>query len=141
MERIITEDQGGYRTLPLANGEVAERGKLACIDTANGGVIVVGKAATGLIPIGIFMESFTGNGTRGIHIKVHREYQGTWWSNDTAGLITAADRGKAVYMKDAETVSLTATGRSFVGMVLDVSPTDGVLVVFALPTLTEPAAP
>lgn len=135
MERVIQEDQGGYRTLPLANGEVAERGKLACIDTANAGVIIVGKTAVGLVPIGIFAESFTGNGTRGILIRMHREYQGTWWNNDAAALIANTDRGKAVYMKDAETVTLVATGRSAIGMILDVSPFEGVLVVFALPPL------
>jgi hypothetical protein len=138
MERVIQEDQGGYRTLPLASGEVAERGKLACIDTANAGAIVVGKTAPGLVPIGIFAESFTGNGTKGILIKMHREYQGTWWNNDSAALIANTDRGKPVFMKDAETVTLTATGRTAIGMILDVSPSEGVLVVFQLPPM--PAA-
>lgn len=133
MERVITEDQGGYRTLPLANTEIAERGKLACIDTATGN-IVAGKSAVGLIPIGIFMESFVGNGVRGIHIKIHHEYQGTWWDNDTTPIV-AADRGKAVFMKDAQTVTLDGTGRSPIGMILDVSPSEGVLVIFALPPI------
>lgn len=133
MERLLSEDQGGYRTLALANGEVAEKGKLACIDTANSGVIVAGKAGAGLLPIGVFMESFTGDGTRRIHIKFHREYQGTWWDNDSVAPIALTDRGKLCFLKDAQTVSIDDTGRSPAGMVLDVSPTDGVLVVFNVP--------
>jgi hypothetical protein len=79
------------------------------------------------------MESFTGDGTRRVHIKFHREYQGTWWDNDSVAPIALTDRGKLCFLKDAQTVSIDDTGRSPAGMVLDVSPTDGVLVVFNVP--------
>jgi len=140
MERMISEDQGGYRTLTLANGETVERGKLVAIDTANAGVIVKAKPAAGIVPIGIAMETLVGDGVKQLHIKFHREYQGTWWENDTTTPATVADRGKRCYVKDDETVSMDGTGRSPAGMVLDVSPTEGVLVVFGLPTFETETA-
>lgn len=132
---MVEEEQGGYWAFPLASAEVAEKGKIACIDTANGGVIVIGKTATGLIPIGIFQESFTGDGTKKIQIKLHREIQATWWDNDSApNALAVADRGALCYIKDAVTVSKLSTGRSVAGMVLDVDSAQGVLVVFGLKT-------
>lgn len=133
MERMIEEEQGGYWSFPLANNEVAEKGKLACIDTANSGVIVAGKTATGLVCIGYFNESFTGNGTKKVQIKLHREIQVTYWESDTAGgAITAADRGTACYVKDSQTVTKTSTGASIAGMVLDVVAGRGVAVFFPI---------
>lgn len=140
MDRLISEDQGGYLTLTLANGENAERGKLACVDLGNNGAIVAGKADTDLFSIGIFNESFVGDGSRKIHIKLHREFQGSWWDNDTVNAVTANDRGKWVYIKDAETVSILGTGRSPAGISLDVSPSDGVFVVFSFPPVPPPVA-
>ena len=135
MERMFEEEQGGYWAFPLANNEVAEKGKLACIDTANGGVIVKGKTVTGLISIGWFQESFTGDGTKKIQIKLHRELQASWWDNDDApNALAAADRGALCYIKTDEQVSKLATGRSVAGMVLDVDAVQGVLVVFGLKT-------
>lgn len=132
---MVEEEQGGYWAFPLANAEVAEKGKIACIDTGNGGVIVNGKTATGLIPIGIYQESFTGDGARKIQIKLHREIQATWWDNDSApNALAASDRGALCYIKDAVTVSKLSTGRSVAGMVLDVDSAQGVLVVFGLKT-------
>jgi hypothetical protein len=134
MERMLEEEQGGYWAFPLANGEVAEKGKLACVDTANSGVIVSGKTATGLVSLGVFHESFTGNGTKKIQIKLHHELQATWWDNDATVAVGAGDRGKLCYIKDAVTVSGDSTGRSVAGLVLDVSPSQGVLVVFGFKT-------
>lgn len=134
MERMLEEEQGGYWAFPLANGEVAEKGKLACIDTANGGVIVAGKTATGLVSLGYFHESFTGNGTKKIQIKLHKELQATWLDNDTVAAVAATSRGTLCYIKDASTVSSDSTGRSVAGLVLDISTTQGVLVVFGFKT-------
>lgn len=130
MDRQIQEDQGGYWSFPLANGELAEKGKIVCIDTANGGVIVMGKTGTGLIPIGVSNSGgFTGDGVRKIHVKMFHEISGYWWNNDVTTPVVIADRGKLAYIKDTETVSITATGRSAAGMILDVSNVDGVFVV------------
>lgn len=129
-ERMISEEHWGYYAFVLASAEVAEKGKLAAIDTANSGIIIVAKAAVSLIPIGLFMESFTGDGVKKVQIKLHREIQATWWDNDATNPVAAADRGKLCYIKDAATVSILSTSRSIAGMILDVSTTKGVLVHF-----------
>lgn len=142
MDRIIQEDQGGYWSFPLANGELAEKGKIVCIDTANAGVIVMGKAGAGLVPIGISNSSgWTGNGVRKIHVKMFHEISGYWWNNDPTEVdaVVAADRGSIVYIKDSQTVSTNGTGRSPAGMVLDVSPVDGVFVVMGYRTTPDAA--
>lgn len=129
-ERMVVEAHWGHQALVLANGEVAEKGKLACIDTANNGVIVKGKAAAGLISIGIFHESLTGDGVKKVQIKLHREIQATWWDNDGTNPVAITDRGKLCYLVDDTTVSILSTGRSIAGMVLDVATSKGVLVHF-----------
>jgi hypothetical protein len=130
MERMVTEAHWGYRAFALANGEVAERGKLAFIDTANNGIIVAGKSAAGLIPLGIFHESLTGDGVKKVQIKLHQELQATWWNNDGVAALDITDRGQLCYVLDSETVSADATGRSVAGIVLDVDAAKGVLVHF-----------
>lgn len=139
MDRMVEEIQGGYLTLPLANAEVAEVGKLAAIDTANGGIIVAGKAAEDLLFIGYFNESLVGNGTRKVHIRLFREFNGYWWDNDAVAPVALADRGKLVYVKDSQTVSISGTTRSALGIVLDVNAVDGVYVVPAFPNVAPVA--
>lgn len=133
-ERMLTEAHWGYYAFVLANAEVAEKGKLACFDTANNGVLVKGKAAAGLVPIGIFAESMTGDGVKRVQVKLHREIQMTWWANDNVAAVAAADRGGLCYIKDDQTVSSDDTDRSVAGMVMDVSSAKGVLVLFGLKT-------
>lgn len=129
-ERMLTEAHWGYYAFVLASGEVAEKGKLAVIDTANGGIIIVAKAAASLIPIGIFLENLTGDGAKKVQIKLHREIQATWWDNDGTNPVAITDRGKLCYIKDATTVSILGTSRSTAGMILDVDTKKGVLVHF-----------
>lgn len=129
-ERMVTEAHWGYYAFVLANAEVAEKGKLACFDTANNGVLVKGKDAAGLVPIGIFAESLTGDGVKRVQVKLHREVQMTWWANDNVAAVAAADRGGLCYIKDDQTVSSDDTGRSVAGRVMDVSTAKGVLVLF-----------
>lgn len=133
-ERMVIEAHWGYIALPLASAEVAEKGKLACIDTANNGIIIAGATATGLVPLGIFQENLTGDGTTTVQIKLFREIQAIWWDNDTGGTpVVAADRGGLCYILDDSTVSGDNTGRSTAGMVLAVDATKGVLVYASYP--------
>lgn len=133
-ERMLTEADWGYYAFVLANAEVAEKGNLAVFDTANGGVLVNAKSAAGLIPIGIFAESFTGDGVKKIQVKLHREIQMTWWDNDGTTPCTLAERGQLCYLKDNHTVSFDGTGRSIAGMIMDVQTAKGVLVLFGYKT-------
>lgn len=137
MERVIREAHWGYYSFVLKAGEVAEKGYIAAIDTADGSVINA-TAEAGLLPIGIFHETKTGDGKLKIQVKLWREIQLTWWANDD-GAIVIADRGKTCYLKDKQTVSLD--GASKAGIIFDVDPKKGVLVFFDYETLAPPAGP
>lgn len=128
-ERMIREASWNYIPLVLKSGEVAEKGKLACLDTANNGALVAGKTAVGLVPIGIFAETLTGDGVKTISVQMFHELKMFWWVNDTVSAVTAADIGLLVSIKDAQTVSHDATGRSVAGLAMAIDSAKGVLVL------------
>jgi hypothetical protein len=134
-ERAIIEAHWGYIDLTLKSGEVAEKGKLACIDTGSNGLIIKGKAATGLIPLGVFHASLTGDGTKKVTIKLFREIQLIWWLNDATSPVTATEVGTTAYILDDQTVSHDGTSRSELGLVLAVDSIKGVLVYTGYPSL------
>jgi hypothetical protein len=127
---MIVEAHWGYYAPVLANAEVAEKGKLACFDTGNSGVLCNARTAAGLISIGIFAESMTGDGVKRCQVKLHKEIQLTWWDNDGTAPVALTDRGKLCYLKNNTTVSLDGTGRSVAGLIMDVQSAKGVLVHF-----------
>lgn len=134
-ERMITEAFWGYHDFVLANAAVAVKGCLAVIDTGNAGIVKPPGVATGLVALGIFMESLTGDGVQTVQVKLHRELQASWWDNDTVAPIAITDRGAKAYYKDDHTVTITAAAHSVAGMILDVSATKGVLVTFNYPAV------
>jgi hypothetical protein len=144
MERMLLEADWGYYAFVLGNGVVVEKGKLACFDTANGGALVSAGPTAGLLSIGVFAESMTGDGIKRCQVKLHREIQATWWDNDTGGTpVLIADRGKFCHLKSATAVTKDTVGAlSIAGVILDVHSTKGVLVYFPmigiLPTVVGP---
>jgi len=128
MDRMVTEAHWGYVPLTLKSGEVAEKGKLCCFDRSTAGIVCKGKTGTGLVPIGVFHESMTGDGTKKISVKLFDEIRAIWWKNDATTAVAAADIGDPCYIKDDETVSADSTGRSVAGMVLAIDSIKGVLV-------------
>jgi hypothetical protein len=131
----------GYHDFVLKSAAVAERGKLACLDTAaTDGFVVPGAASATLLPIGMFMSSLTGDGIKTVQIKLFHEIWLFWWDNDTAAPLTVADVGHVAYIKDAQTVSKDSAGRSALGTVFAVDPAKGALVFSSYPFLA-PAAP
>jgi hypothetical protein len=133
MERMVIEAHWGYISLLLKANEVAEKGKLACIDLSANGIIVKGRTATTLIPLGVFHETLTGDGVKKVHIKLFREIQAIWWNNDTGSPIGPEDVGTIAYIKDDQTVTATATGASPLGLILATDTAKGVLVYSPLP--------
>lgn len=120
----------GYADLVLANGEVAIKGELACLDTSTG-TVKVGQTSTTLLPIGKFTQNKTGNGSATVNIKLHREVELQWWDNDSEpNAVAADDIGNEVYIKDGRTVSTSSatSTRSKAGRVWAVSSTRGVLI-------------
>jgi hypothetical protein len=132
-ERMTIQANWGYYDFILKSGVSAERGNIAVIDTADGSVTNAGPG-TGLLPLGIFQRSITGDGVATVQVKMWREIIAYWFDNDTGGTpVTIAKRGQLAYLKDAHTVTLVATG-SVAGMVLDVNTAKGVLVLFGYKT-------
>lgn len=132
-ERTQKVTHWGYAELALKNAVVAEKGGLACINTADAAIeVVAGTASTTLLPIGTFQESFTGNGTRKIQIKLFREIVLHTFDNDPTDAVTAADFGSDCYIYGPSTVGSVATGKSVAGKVWGVS-SEGVLVAMKLP--------
>lgn len=140
MERMLREAHWGYISLRLKAGELAEKGKLACFDLSANGIIVKGRAATTLIPLGVFHETKLGNGTDTVHIKCFNEIRGVWWDNDTVAPIGSEDVGTLAAIKDDVTVSADQTGRSKLGLILAVDSSKGVLVYSPLPSFAATVA-
>lgn len=126
-DRMVTEAFWGYQSFVLKSAVVAERGKLACWDTADG-ALVKGAVAATLVPVGIFMNSLTGDGVKTVLVQLFKEIRGIWWDNDTVAPVTAAMRGQICFIKDDQTVTSDDTGASALGMVMAVDTIKGVLV-------------
>lgn len=117
----------------LSSGEVAEKGKMACLDTASGEV-VAGQASTTLVPLGYFDENLTGDGTKKVAVSYFRERVLHWWDNSSsADEIGDGDVGSDCYIASDTAVALTdGTGtRSKAGRIMAVSARYGVLVEMA----------
>lgn len=138
MERAIKEAWWEYIPLVLKNGVLAEKGKLAVLDTATPGQVDKGKPGAGFIPFGIFAETRTGDGVKTISIKLFHPIRPYWWNNDTVAAITANDIGSIAYIKDDQTVTADDTGASPAGLILKVDAAKGVLIYTSYPFL--PAA-
>lgn len=133
MERMVDRAAWGWHDFVLKSGVLAERGKLACIDTADGSITKGALSAT-LIPLGLFTETLTGDGVKTVQVRMFHELSLFWWNNDTAGTpLTAASVGKLAYIKDDQTVSAVSVGASAAGLVLQVDALKGVLVYSSYP--------
>jgi hypothetical protein len=115
----------------LRTALVAEKGNIACIDSADG-LAVPASVATTLTPIGYFEESMTGDGTKKVKIKLFREIDVQLLPNATSGtVVAAANRLANVYLNADSSVTVTTTGRSIAGKAWDVvasGPNTGVWV-------------
>ncbi len=126
-ERIIKQARWSRIKRILKNAAVAEKGQNACIDTSDG-ALVPASVATTLNPIGVFEESFTGDGVRLMSVRLFAEIDLTMFANAAVGPVTDADVTKNCYLHSAAAeVSMTATGKSVAGRVWGVE-TAGVWV-------------
>jgi len=116
---------------PLTTAAVAERGKMACLDTSTG-YLALGATSTTLRPIGYFDEDATGDETTNVRVRLFDEIRVHWWANDTGGTpVVAADVGSLCYVLDDSTVTGDATGASSAGRVWGTNATNGVAVEMA----------
>jgi hypothetical protein len=111
----------------LKTAEVAEQGHIAAIELSSG-LIVKGATAEGLLVIGTFERSLTGDGTEKARVRLFKEIELHRFVNDAAANdVQLGDIGNVCYLKDSQTVSMLATGRSVAGRVWWVS-SAGVLI-------------
>jgi hypothetical protein len=85
------------------------------------GLLVPMTAATGLRAIGRAEQSLTSGVGQNPRMRVSTGVFG--WSNDAGDLVTSAARGAVCYASDDQTVSITSTGKSVAGVVIDLDGT------------------
>jgi len=108
----------------LKSAAVAEKGQIACLDTADGALVPAGVATT-LVPIGYFTDSFTGDGVKVMEVQLFAEVTVQKLTASATGTPTDADAGKVVYLRTTPEVSTTSTGSSVAGRLWGVDSADG----------------
>ena len=95
----------------LASGEAAVTGRRAHVSTDDGLCYADPDGHTDLLPIGRFMETFTGNGSRTTVINLFEEILVHGWRNDAApNAVQATDLFQEVFLADGTTVSTSDDG-------------------------------
>jgi hypothetical protein len=122
----------------LKNTIVAEKGNIACLDTADGS-LTVGAVSTTLIPIGWFESTLTGDGTATIGVQLFAEIDCVAMINSSTGPVAAANIGSNCYLHSAFEVSMTATGKSVLGRVWGLVGTGAGAVVYVQPAIAGAA--
>lgn len=125
--RMTRNEAWEYFEHPLTAAQVAERGEMACIDTATG-LLALGAVSATLRPIGYFDEDATGDGTTNVRVRLFEEIRVHWFANDGGTPVVAADVGSLCYVQDERTVTGNAVGTSPAGRVWAVNTTNGVAV-------------
>ena len=125
MDRMRRIEAWSYYQGVLTNAVQAEKGKLACIDTATG-LVTNGAASATLIPIGYFDERLLGDGTLEVRVQLFQEVWIHWFDNDVATPVVVGDVMSDCYILDDETVTGDATGASVAGRVWAISSVEGV---------------
>lgn len=119
-ERATQLKEHAYIAPPLTSGQLAEKGKMAFLDIVTGKIVIASSGTT--VDIGEFAETRTGDGTKGVMIRLHRDLASRRWTNDTVVPVAATDIGRVCFIKDSVTVSASpAGGRQRAGMVLEVT--------------------
>lgn len=132
-ERMTRKESWAYFEHTLTNAVLAEKGKIACIDTSTGLITKAGVSTT-LRPIGYFDKTMTGDaGGSKVRIRLFADITLHRFNNDgTNPVATPTHIGGLCYLIDDQTVSSLSTSRSAAGRVWLVS-SGGVLVQVGAP--------
>ncbi len=127
-ERMTRREAWSYIERILANGAVAEKGHIACVELATG-ELTPGATDTTLRPIGVFEQSMTGDGVKKVRVRLFREVWLDRFDNSGTDAIVDADFGELCYIQDSKTVAKTSgtNTRSVAGRIWAVT-SAGVLV-------------
>jgi hypothetical protein len=114
--RVLQSQEWTRLERVLKNAAVAEKGQVACIDTADGS-LVPGAVSTTLLPIGLFESSATGDGVATIFVRLFASVAVVPLVNSATGPVDDGDVGSLTYIHSATEVSMTAAGKSVAGRV------------------------
>jgi hypothetical protein len=113
--------------LQMAASTTIFQGSLVCLNAS--GLLVPGSTATTLRALGRAEETKVSGASGVTRCKVST---GVFkYANDGGDPVTAAARGAVCYITDDQTVSITSTGKSVAGVVVEVD-SDGVWVNIGL---------
>lgn len=125
-ERAKVVESWGTAKYAAANSAVCEKGNVACLNGS--GLVVPAGTGTGLLPIGHFMETMTGNGTTKVAVKFFKEKTLVLFLNSAnPNDVAADDMGKIVYLAGPSTVTTSSSSNSPAGRVFGVT-AEGVFV-------------
>ena len=124
--RMLSRERWTRRNFPLAVGNVAFKGGIACIDLSTG-KCEPGHAETDLLTIGVFAEAMDATSAeKQVDVDLGREIEVIWYANGSS--IAATDVGSLCYLADDQTVTTVPTGASVAGRIWAVETTRGVAV-------------
>ena len=137
MARFINHVPISQYVFALKAADAAVQGNVAFGDPATGKVTITPSLTT--IAVGHFAESFTGDGTKKINVRLFSEVDGYWFTNDTGSAVTLPFT-TANYL-NGSTVT-TAAGQP-AGYVLEANTAQVLIVprVIAAPVAVEDPAP
>ncbi len=136
-DRMLSKERWTRHRFPLASGNEAFKGGIACIDLSTGKV-EPGHAETDLLNIGTFAEYMDATAAeKYVDVDLGREIEVVWYVNGSS--IAATDVGSLCYIADDQTVTTTPTGASVAGRIWAVETTRGVAVekLQAVPSTTS----
>lgn len=137
-ERMSSREAWAYKQFTLSSGHKAYKNGIAAIDLGSGKVVPA-ATRTDLVVIGKFAETVDATSAdKLVNISFGREIWIEWFANDGAS-IAATDLGALCYLKDDQSVTITATGASIAGRIWGVDSAKGVAVEF-LDAVPEPLA-
>lgn len=120
-----------FASLPLPSGQTAWEGGMACLDTAQPGLVFPGTASTSTqIPIGKFVSSVANTSGSNINVNVELTVEvwcRNWDSVTGGGAVTISNLLQEVYIASDHEVTTTAGSNGKAGRVWDVNG-DGVWI-------------
>lgn len=126
---LMTSEENWYRQVfPLRSGKKAWKGGFAIGNPVSADV-VPGVASASQVFLGRFAETIdntNGSGPTGILVNLLKERTLIWCANDAS--ITGANLFQNAYINDDQSVGLTSSAHTLLGVIMAVSTTDGVLV-------------
>lgn len=126
-ERMSSREAWTYKQFILTSGTKAWKNGIAGIDLGSGKVVPASTRAD-LIVIGKFAETVDASAAdKPVNVNLAREVWVEWYAND-ASSIAQTDLGALCYLKDDQSVTITATGASVAGRIWAVDSTKGVAV-------------